>query len=191
MDCMELRDERRSIIETLSKGFKRRVALAQAILHDPELLLLDEPTDGLDPNQKHQVRQLVKNLSESKIVVISTHILEEVSFMCSRALVINGGRLLADNTPGELRTRSRYHHAVSLSIEAPVDPLAIAMLPGVAGIEGCPDRRHPDHPGPPRRADPSRAQPPDPRQRLAGIRGAYRTRPTGRSVPPTDPRNPA
>ncbi len=121
MDCMELRDERRSIIETLSKGFKRRVALAQAILHDPELLLLDEPTDGLDPNQKHQVRQLVKNLSESKIVVISTHILEEVSFMCSRALVINGGRLLADNTPGELRTRSRYHHAVSLSIEAPVD----------------------------------------------------------------------
>ena len=140
MDCMELRDERRSIIETLSKGFKRRVALAQAILHDPELLLLDEPTDGLDPNQKHQVRQLVKNLSESKIVVISTHILEEVSFMCSRALVINGGRLLADNTPGELRTRSRYHHAVSLSIEAPVDPLAIAMLPGVAGIEGCPDR---------------------------------------------------
>lgn len=99
MDCMELRDERRSIIETLSKGFKRRVALAQAILHDPELLLLDEPTDGLDPNQKHQVRQLVKNLSESKIVVISTHILEEVSFMCSRALVINGGRLLADNTP--------------------------------------------------------------------------------------------
>lgn len=84
MDCMELRDERRSIIETLSKGFKRRVALAQAILHDPELLLLDEPTDGLDPNQKHQVRQLVKNLSESKIVVISTHILE-VSFMCSRA----------------------------------------------------------------------------------------------------------
>ncbi|EPO9974530.1 TPA: ABC transporter ATP-binding protein [Pseudomonas aeruginosa] len=140
MDCMELRDERRSIIETLSKGFKRRVALAQAILHDPELLLLDEPTDGLDPNQKHQVRQLVKNLSESKIVVISTHILEEVSFMCSRALVINGGRLLADNTPGELRTRSRYHHAVSLSIEAPVDPLAIAMLPGVAGIEGRPDR---------------------------------------------------
>ncbi|WP_305829150.1 ABC transporter ATP-binding protein [Pseudomonas aeruginosa] len=140
MDCMELRDERRSIIETLSKGFKRRVALAQAILHDPELLLLDEPTDGLDPNQKHQVRQLVKNLSESKIVVISTHILEEVSFMCSRALVINGGRLLADNTPGELRTRSRYHHAVSLRIEAPVDPLAIAMLPGVAGIEGRPDR---------------------------------------------------
>nr|WP_259372504.1 AAA family ATPase [Pseudomonas aeruginosa] len=114
--------------------------MAQAILHDPELLLLDEPTDGLDPNQKHQVRQLVKNLSESKIVVISTHILEEVSFMCSRALVINGGRLLADNTPGELRTRSRYHHAVSLSIEAPVDPLAIAMLPGVAGIEGRPDR---------------------------------------------------
>ncbi len=106
----------------------------------PKLLLLDEPTDGLDPNQKHQVRQLVKNLSESKIVVISTHILEEVSFMCSRALVINGGRLLADNTPGELRTRSRYHHAVSLSIEAPVDPLAIAMLPGVAGIEGRPDQ---------------------------------------------------
>ncbi|MGV8664466.1 ATP-binding cassette domain-containing protein, partial [Pseudomonas aeruginosa] len=112
MDCMELRDERRSIIETLSKGFKRRVALAQAILHDPELLLLDKPTGGLHPNQKHQVRQLVKNLSESKIVVLSTHILEEVSFLCSRALVITGGRLLADNPPGELRTRSRHHPAV-------------------------------------------------------------------------------
>lgn len=190
MDCMELRDERRSIIETLSKGFKRRVALAQAILHDPELLLLDEPTDGLDPNQKHQVRQLVKNLSESKIVVISTHILEEVSFMCSRALVINGGRLLADNTPGELRTRSRYHHAVSLSIEAPVDPLAIAMLPGVAGIEGRPDRAGTltilARPGAQILPALNRLI----RQRLAGIRVAYRTRPTGRSVPPTDPRNP-
>ncbi len=110
----------------------------------------------------------MKNLSESKIVVISTHILEEVSFMCSRALVINGGRLLADNTPGELRTRSRYHHAVSLSIEAPVDPLAIAMLPASPVSKDAPTGRHPDHSGPPRRADPSRAQPPDPRQRLAG-----------------------
>lgn len=122
-------------IETLSKGFKRRVGLAQAILHDPRVLVLDEPTDGLDPNQKHQVRQLIQGLARDKIVIISTHILEEVSALCTRAVVIAHGRLLADGTPLELESRSRYHQAVTLVAAEPLDQAALAALPGVAGVE--------------------------------------------------------
>ncbi len=101
-------------IETLSKGFKRRVGLAQALLHDPQVLILDEPTDGLDPNQKHQVRELIRNLSRDKIVIISTHILEEVQAVCTRALIIASGRIVADGTPEELASMSRYHEAVRI-----------------------------------------------------------------------------
>ena len=122
-------------IETLSKGFKRRVGLAQAILHDPRVLILDEPTDGLDPNQKHQVRRLIQSLAYDKIVIISTHILEEVSAVCTRAVVIAHGKLLADGTPLELESRSRYHQAVTLVAEEPLDQAALAALPGVAGVE--------------------------------------------------------
>ena len=122
-------------IETLSKGFKRRVGLAQAILHDPKVLILDEPTDGLDPNQKHQVRKLIQGLAYDKIVIISTHILEEVSAVCTRAVVIAGGKLLADGTPLELESRSRYHQAVTLVAEEPLDRAALAALPGVIGVE--------------------------------------------------------
>src|SRR3990167_3274176 len=122
-------------IETLSKGFKRRVGLAQAILHDPKVLILDEPTDGLDPNQKHQVRKLIQRLAYDKIVIISTHILEEVSAVCTRAVVIAHGKLLADGTPLELESRSRYHQAVTLVAEEPLDQAALAALPGVAGVE--------------------------------------------------------
>jgi ABC-2 type transport system ATP-binding protein len=122
-------------IETLSKGFKRRVGLAQAILHDPKVLILDEPTDGLDPNQKHQVRKLIKSLSHDKIVIISTHILEEVSAVCTRAVVIAHGKLLADGTPLELESRSRYHQAVTLVAVQSLDQAALAALPGVAGVE--------------------------------------------------------
>ncbi|MCC7017188.1 MAG: ABC transporter ATP-binding protein [Rhodospirillales bacterium] len=86
-------------IETLSKGFKRRVGLAQAILHDPPVLILDEPTDGLDPNQKHQVRQLIRAMAPSKAIVISTHILEEVEAICTRAAIIARGRVVADGEP--------------------------------------------------------------------------------------------
>jgi len=93
-------------IETLSKGFKRRVGLAQAILHDPGILRMDEPTDGLDPNQKHEVRTLIKGMAEQKAIIISTHILEEVDAVCSRAIIIASGRLLFDNTPAKLRARS-------------------------------------------------------------------------------------
>ena len=122
-------------IETLSKGFKRRVGLAQAILHDPKVLILDEPTDGLDPNQKHQVRKLIQSLAYDKIVIISTHILEEVTAVCSRAVVIAHGKLLADGTPLELESRSRYHQAVTLVAEEPLDQAALAALPGVLGVE--------------------------------------------------------
>ena len=93
-------------IETLSKGFRRRVGLAQAILHDPQVLILDEPTDGLDPNQKHEVRTLINQMSKDKIIVISTHILEEVDAVCNRAIIISGGRVLADDTPKGLAARS-------------------------------------------------------------------------------------
>ncbi|MEA2731503.1 MAG: gliding motility-associated transport system ATP-binding protein [Acetobacteraceae bacterium] len=92
-------------VETLSKGFKRRVGLAQALLHDPPVLVLDEPTDGLDPNQKHEVRGLIERMAPEKAIVISTHILEEVDAVCSRAIVIANGRIVADATPWELAER--------------------------------------------------------------------------------------
>jgi ABC-2 type transport system ATP-binding protein len=93
-------------IETLSKGFKRRVGLAQALLHDPQVLILDEPTDGLDPNQKHEVRSLINTMAKDKIIVISTHILEEVDAVCNRAIIIANGRILADDAPKALAARS-------------------------------------------------------------------------------------
>jgi ABC-2 type transport system ATP-binding protein len=93
-------------IETLSKGFKRRVGLAQALLHDPQVLILDEPTDGLDPNQKHEVRALINAMSKDKIIVISTHILEEVDAVCSRAIIIANGKILADESPKALASRA-------------------------------------------------------------------------------------
>jgi ABC-2 type transport system ATP-binding protein len=93
-------------IDTLSKGFKRRVGLAQAILHDPEVLILDEPTDGLDPNQKHEVRSLIADMAANKTIIISTHILEEVDAVCTRAIIIAQGRIVADDTPAALESRS-------------------------------------------------------------------------------------
>jgi len=103
-------------IDTLSKGFRRRVGLAQAILHDPAVLVLDEPTDGLDPNQKHEVRSLINEMRSEKIIVVSTHVLEEVHAVCSRAIIIADGKLLADDTPAGLEARSRYHNAVTLRL---------------------------------------------------------------------------
>ncbi len=93
-------------VETLSKGFKRRVGLAQALIHDPDVLIMDEPTDGLDPNQKHEVRSLIKDMAREKAIVISTHILEEVEAICTRAIIIAAGQLLFDGTPAELRSKS-------------------------------------------------------------------------------------
>lgn len=93
-------------IETLSKGYKRRVGVAQSILHDPEILIMDEPTDGLDPNQKHEVRELIKEMAQDKAIIISTHILEEVDAVCTRAIIIAEGQILFDGTPAELRAKS-------------------------------------------------------------------------------------
>ncbi len=108
-------------IETLSKGFKRRVGLAQAILHDPQVLILDEPTDGLDPNQKHEVRNLIRSMARDKIIILSTHILEEVDAVCTRAIIINAGRLVFDGTPDALTQRSVMHNALTVVLGA-VDP---------------------------------------------------------------------
>ena len=127
-------------IETLSKGFKRRVGLAQALLHDPDVLVLDEPTDGLDPNQKHEVRRLIASMPE-KAIVISTHILEEVDAVCTRAIVIAQGRVLADGTPGILAARSRHHNAVrlELAIDGYDAAAALLRLPGVETVEPIED----------------------------------------------------
>src|SRR5262245_52187250 len=125
-------------IETLSKGFKRRVGLAQAILHDPPTLVMDEPTDGLDPNQKHSVRRLIQAMAKEKAIIISTHLLEEVEAVCTRAVIIDKGRIVADGTPASLLARSRHHNAVTLTIPADAAPTAKAKLqalPGVLSVE--------------------------------------------------------
>jgi ABC-2 type transport system ATP-binding protein len=126
-------------IETLSKGFRRRVGLAQALLPDPPVLILDEPTDGLDPNQKHEVRTLINEMSRGKIIIISTHLLEEVDAVCTRAIIIARGRIVADDTPQGLAARSRYHNAVSLQLDSAQDLVAardaIAALPLVESVE--------------------------------------------------------
>lgn len=132
LDEVELNAVSQQTIETLSKGFKRRVGLAQAIMHDPKVLILDEPTDGLDPNQKHRVRKLIKNLARDKIVIISTHLLEEVTAVCSRAIIIAQGRIVADGTPAELEARSKYHQAVSVRLSENYD--LAADLTGVAEV---------------------------------------------------------
>ena len=114
---MHLRGVLDQVIETLSKGFKRRVGIAQAIIHDPPILIMDEPTDGLDPNQKHEVRELIRAMGSTKAIVLSTHILEEVEAVCTRAVVIAAGRVVFDGTPEEFEllapasvTRNRMDH---------------------------------------------------------------------------------
>ncbi len=135
IERLELQSVYNQTIETLSKGFKRRVGLAQAILHDPRVLILDEPTDGLDPNQKQQVRDLIRHLSKDKIVVISTPILEEVAAVCSRAVIISSGRIVADGTPADLEARSRYHQAVTLEVASEISLDGLRRVPGVSEIE--------------------------------------------------------
>ena len=121
-------------IETLSKGFKRRVGLAQAILHDPPVLIMDEPTDGLDPNQKHSVRTLIRGMAQEKAIIVSTHLLEEVEAICTRAVIIDRGRIVADGTPAELLARSRYHNAVTLAVPSAQRDAAIGKLKGLTSV---------------------------------------------------------
>jgi len=137
IECTSLKSVLEQPIDTLSKGFKRRVGLAQALLHDPPVLILDEPTDGLDPNQKHDVRKLINLLASEKAIIISTHLLEEVDAVCTRAVVIAGGRLVADGTPAELEQRSRHHNAVRLELANGLEEAeaALAALPSVESVE--------------------------------------------------------
>ncbi|MBS3959194.1 MAG: ABC transporter ATP-binding protein [Xanthomonadaceae bacterium] len=127
---LALRGVLRQPIDTLSKGFRRRVGLAAAVLHDPPVLMLDEPTDGLDPNQKHEVRGLIRELAPGRTILLSTHLLEEVEAIATRALLIAAGRLRADDTPEGLLARSRHHGAVSF--------LATDSVAALAALEGLP-----------------------------------------------------
>ena len=116
LELTSLQEARKQIIDTLSKGFRQRTCLAQALIHDPPVLILDEPTDGLDPNQKYEVRELIRRMSEERTILISTHILEEVEAVCSRALIISEGRLVGLGTPDELLSQSIYRNAITLSV---------------------------------------------------------------------------
>jgi ABC-2 type transport system ATP-binding protein len=131
---LELQGVLHQPIETLSKGFKRRLGLATALLHDPEVLILDEPTDGLDPNQKHHVRTLLQEMAATKAIIISTHILEEVDALCTRAIVIARGRIVVDAKPAELEARSTYHNAVVLRLPVTKSTPAREVVGGVAGV---------------------------------------------------------
>ncbi|HBX99696.1 MAG TPA: ABC transporter ATP-binding protein [Gammaproteobacteria bacterium] len=140
LEEVELQSVSHQTIDTLSKGFKRRVGLAQAIMHDPKVLILDEPTDGLDPNQKFHVRELIKNLARDKIVIISTHILEEVTAVCTRAIIIAEGRILVDGTPAELEAKSKYHHAVNIKLTDDYDLAAdLSGIPEIGVVEKDPE----------------------------------------------------
>jgi len=138
VEVMSLSSVLHQKIETLSKGYKRRVGLAQAVMHDPDVLILDEPTDGLDPNQKHQVREMIKGLSKDKIVVVSTHILEEVTAVCNRVILLSDGKLVADTTPDKLMRQSEFHGAVVLTLrneeQAPLVAESLGSLSGVKRV---------------------------------------------------------
>jgi len=132
-----LANVRHQAVNTLSKGYKQRVCFAQSILHDPEYLILDEPTDGLDPNQKHEVRLMIREMSATKAIIFSTHILDEVDAVCSRAIIIADGKVVADDTPDGLRRRSRSHGSVVLTVTgSATDGIQkrIAELDGVASV---------------------------------------------------------
>jgi gliding motility-associated transport system ATP-binding protein len=125
-------------IDTLSKGYKHRTCLAQSLIHDPDVLILDEPTDGLDPNQKHEVRNLIKRMGANKAIVFSTHILEEVEAACTRVIIIDRGRIVANGTPAELKARSEMAGAVHLRARGiPADTLheKLAHVPGAVRVE--------------------------------------------------------
>lgn len=117
VEMTELGRVRGQTIETLSKGFKRRVGLAQALIHDPEVLILDEPTDGLDPNQKAMIQELIGSLSPDKSIVLSTHILDEAERICNRAIILSQGRILVDSTPQELIARAPNHNVIRITVD--------------------------------------------------------------------------
>ena len=139
VEVMSLSSVLHQKIDTLSKGYKRRVGLAQAIMHDPDVLILDEPTDGLDPNQKHQVREMIKGLSKDKIVIVSTHILEEVTAVCNRVILLSAGKIVVDTVPEDLLKKSEFHGAIVLSLKEDADAESMAgtlsSMPGVNRVD--------------------------------------------------------
>ena len=144
IEMTALGDVKDQMIVTLSKGFRQRTSLAQALIHDPPVLILDEPTDGLDPNQKHEVRSLIKDMSEERTILISTHILEEVESVCTRAMIISAGKVVGYGTPDELMSQSLYRNSVTVSLNA-ADPTQLLKdfneLDFVYSVEHVPEKR--------------------------------------------------
>lgn len=134
LDTCFLEPVRNQSIDTLSKGYRHRTCLAQSILHDPDILILDEPTDGLDPNQKQEVRNLIKRMGEEKAIIFSTHILEEVEAACTRAIIIDQGKVVADGSPDELKAKSKSAGAISVRINGMIGSGVRAELNALAGV---------------------------------------------------------
>ena len=135
LEDTSLQTVRKQLIETLSKGYRQRTCLAQSLLHDPPVLLLDEPTDGLDPNQKYEVRKLISQLKEDRTILVSTHILEEVEAICTRAIILSKGKIVGDGTPEELLSKSVYHNAINLKISVKPDQNFQRILLGIPSVE--------------------------------------------------------
>ena len=135
LEDTSLQTVRKQLIETLSKGYRQRTCLAQSLLHDPPVLLLDEPTDGLDPNQKFEVRKLISQLNEDRTILVSTHILEEVEAICTRAIILSEGKIVGDGTPEELLSKSVYHNAINLKISVKPNQNVQQILLGIPSVE--------------------------------------------------------
>lgn len=142
MESCFLTHVQKQTIETLSKGYRQRVGLAQALIHEPDILIMDEPTDGLDPNQKHIVRNMITEMGKDKAIILSTHVLEEVEAICSRVIIIAGGTVIADDSTSGLKQRSPHHNAVYLEFDAPQKSArsALQALDAVGRVETLSDR---------------------------------------------------
>ncbi|MDF7808842.1 ATP-binding cassette domain-containing protein [Pontiellaceae bacterium B12219] len=130
-----LQPVRNQTVDTLSKGYRQRTCLAQTLLHDPDILLLDEPTEGLDPNQKQVVREMIKEMAAERVVMLSTHVLEEVEAICTRAIIISAGKVVADDTPAALKERSSKYNAVTLSAEGKEIVPTLEKLPNIGKVQ--------------------------------------------------------
>ena len=139
LDMCFLHNVRNQSVDTLSKGYRHRTCFAQSIIHDPDVLILDEPTDGLDPNQKHEVRAMIKRMGQDKAIIFSTHILEEVEAACTRAIIIDRGKVVADGTPDELKQRGAGAGSVRVSLQGAGVAEELRKLAGVGSVETLAD----------------------------------------------------
>ena len=135
LEDTSLQTVRKQLIETLSKGYRQRTCLAQSLLHDPTVLLLDQPKTGLDPNQKYEVRKLISQLKEDRTILVSTHILEEVEAVCTRAIILSEGKIVGDGTPEELLSKSVYHNAINFKISVKHNLNVQQILLGIPSVE--------------------------------------------------------